>query len=342
MWIDSLCIIQRGDGGEDLRKELAKMGSIYQNASLTVAIVASPDSSKGCFVKDKWPDRCFAILDESSESHLIGARMLDKRCHSRTGASALEIEKYYPLLNRAWVFQERLLSPRYLQCTYGEFVFECLQSTRCECGSGLPPHLPLRSLYEYCPSKQKLGVLAFQTSEHSPNFLGFAKDPWKTIVSAYMRIELSVPSDVMPAIAGCAQAMALRYRLNYVAGLWRETLLTDLMWYVRLQVMQSTSRRRPPDSTAPSWSWASVAIGQAIAHIGGQAEVNHLPSRCELLLEDAIREIHCEPESVTNPFGKLREAYLRIDAVLYLWYLRSFCTVAERQYRNRVRSTPEL
>jgi hypothetical protein len=47
-----------------------------------------------------------------------------------------------------------------------------------------------------------------------------------------------------------------------------------------------------------------------------------------VLLLDAIKEVHCEPESATNPFGKLKDAYLKLDAILYPWYLRFFCRMA--------------
>jgi hypothetical protein len=79
IWIDSMCIIQDGDNGQDLRRELVKMGSIYQNANLTIAAVSAPNSSEGCFIKDAWPDICFLVSNSTHETHLIGARVLDKK-----------------------------------------------------------------------------------------------------------------------------------------------------------------------------------------------------------------------------------------------------------------------
>jgi hypothetical protein len=37
LWVDSLCIIQQGDGGEDFRKESTTMHTVYDNATLTIA-----------------------------------------------------------------------------------------------------------------------------------------------------------------------------------------------------------------------------------------------------------------------------------------------------------------
>ena len=39
-----------------------------------------------------------------------------------------------PLLKRAWVYQERLLSPRVIHFTNSETQFECQTSCECECG----------------------------------------------------------------------------------------------------------------------------------------------------------------------------------------------------------------
>src|ERR1700722_7577906 len=75
LWIDSLCIIQDGDGGKDLDREIAKMGSISHNSCLTIAAVSSPNSSGGCFTKDKWPDICFSVSKNTNEAYLIGARV---------------------------------------------------------------------------------------------------------------------------------------------------------------------------------------------------------------------------------------------------------------------------
>lgn len=47
IWIDSLCIIQ--DSRQDWLNESRQMQNIYQNAYLTLAATASPDSEKGCF-----------------------------------------------------------------------------------------------------------------------------------------------------------------------------------------------------------------------------------------------------------------------------------------------------
>jgi hypothetical protein len=334
LWIDSLCIVQYGDSGDDLRTELAKMGSIYQNSYLTIAIVSSPDSSKGCFIKDKWPDISFWVSN-TSEAHLLGARVLDKK-----GPLVLtdDVHDRYPLLTRAWVLQERLLSPRLLQCNYGEFAFECLESFHCECNSRLAPHpekLPKWFANPWFARPRSTFGRSILAQGAGTNWKLGARDSWKhqaleywrTIIETYMELELSFPSDVLPAIAGCAQALALYLKFNYVAGMWKETLPTDLLWYVKPSKQGLVAKPRPKDSTAPSWSWASVSMRQTITHTSWKS-IKWLIR--DAILRDAIKEVYCAPVSATNPFGKLKEAYLRLEGVLYPWYLRSFCLTTRR------------
>lgn len=333
LWIDSLCIIQSGDSGEDLGRELAKMASIYQNSFLTIAIVSSPDSSKGCYMQDKWPDISFWVSN-TNEAHLFGARVLDKK---GSLVSTDDVHDHYPLLSRAWVLQERLLSPRLLQCNYGEFAFDCLESSRCECNSKLAPHPDKVPKWFGNPwfgtQKSTFGrniLVQGPQSNWKPGTMELSKrhvlEYWRGIVETYMLLELSFPSDVLPAIAGCAQALALFLKFNYVAGMWKETLPTDLLWHVMPSKRRWVAKPRPENSTAPSWSWASVSMGQTVTHISPHNGKGWPMS--DALLRDAIEEVYCEPLSSINPFGKLKHAYLKLEAVLYPWYLRSFCRAA--------------
>jgi hypothetical protein len=308
------------------------MGSIYQNAHLTIAAVSSSNSSGGCFMKDRRLDVCLKISNNMDQIHILGARVLDKK---GSAVSVNDINDHYPLLTRAWVLQEYFLSPRLLQCNYGEFTFECLESSRCECSSKLAPHQQV--------TREWLGSLSFTHRQRlSRTTAGFKRGAilawkhdamvcWKDIIRIYMQLELSYPSDVLRAISGCAQALALHLNLNYVAGIWQEMLPTDLLWYVNPPKKRVASKARPTDSWAPSWSWASVQMGQTIKHIDCHGVIPVCASKLtrNLLLRDAIKEVHCEPESASNSSGKPKDVYLRFNAVLYPWYLRWFCQTAQ-------------
>ena len=227
------------------------MGSIFQNACLNIAAVASPNSSGGCFEKNKSSDLCFMVSSNTNETHFIGARVLDKKGRL---VSTDDFNNHYPLLSRAWVFQERLLSPHLLQCNYGEFAFECLQSSSCECNSYLAPHPRLGSGNADRRNFTSRRRLFMETQDGQNATMDVTLDYWKSTIQQYMQLELSHPSDVLPAIAGCAQALAFHLKLTYVAGMGKEKLSTDLLWYVKPLRHKEPPEPRPKDSTAPSWS----------------------------------------------------------------------------------------
>ncbi|KAL1650631.1 hypothetical protein SLS61_005880 [Didymella pomorum] len=109
IWIDSICIIQGGDNGHDLAREIAKMGFIYQNAQFVVAAVSSPDSRMGCFINDKWPDKCFKVEDLNGQTHIIGARILNgKGQFFLITFSSTKRENPYQSRNRPEIYARRV------------------------------------------------------------------------------------------------------------------------------------------------------------------------------------------------------------------------------------------
>jgi hypothetical protein len=131
IWIDSLCIIQ--DRPSDWDIESSKMADVYQNSYLTLAATASSGDSEGCYPED--------INDANAcEEHLPNDPAISRRIAVRkkllhwNTAPQTVFQTEYPLLSRAWVFQERLLSPRVLHFCNSELIWECRQGANCECG----------------------------------------------------------------------------------------------------------------------------------------------------------------------------------------------------------------
>lgn len=340
LWIDSLCIIQRGDSGVDLRGELGKMGFIYQNGLLTISAISSPNSSGGCFINEKWPDIGLIISSGTGESNLIGGRVLDKK---GPPTSIEAVYEHYPLLRRGWVFQERLMSTRLLTCNYGEFAFECLESSHCECNSILSPHLGKNSKHNaQMKFTEKRRFLLLDTPpelarDAQNGWRSTAMQYWKTMIGTYMQLDLSLSSDILPAMAGCAQTLAPRLNMQYVAGMWKETLATDLIWYIIPHKAHASPRPRPQDTTAPSWSWTSVSMNQTITHFDCYSDKRWQKSQA--LLSSAIKEVSLCPESALNPFGKLADAHLKLEGMLYQWYLRWFCPVARTKVTGSLKKS---
>ncbi|KAI0802136.1 heterokaryon incompatibility protein-domain-containing protein [Xylaria sp. FL0064] len=80
---------------------------------------------------------------------------------------------------------------------------------------------------------------------------------WYDVVELYSRGKLTVPTDKLIALKGIQEEIAYATGFTYMYGLWRESLVTDMLWFAiegpgrRLRTVQGVS-------VAPTWSWASI------------------------------------------------------------------------------------
>jgi len=108
LWIDSMCIIQ--DDTQDWRAESAKMGSIYGNAFLTLCAASAHDSNEGLFVQRPRHSEPRPIAVRTD-----GSPVFIRRRHSHpywNSDLSDQTQSEFPLLSRAWAYQESLLSSR--------------------------------------------------------------------------------------------------------------------------------------------------------------------------------------------------------------------------------------
>jgi hypothetical protein len=86
---------------------------------------------------------------------------------------------------------------------------------------------------------------------------------WYEIVESYSRGRLSFGTDKLVALSGIQKEVERCTGYTYMDGLWKEHLLTDLLWFAaegpgtRLVDKQGVS-------IAPTWSWASIEGSVAI------------------------------------------------------------------------------
>jgi len=334
IWIDSVCIVQ--DDKQDWEVQSGEMAVIYKNADLTIASVLSPDSTGGCF-SQTMPDLKLSLVDRTVEPVVIGIRMCD--FHGRP-SSYKDTRARFPLFQRDWVFQERLLSRRLLYCNFGELEFSCLEGHKCECGhpTTLPPHpLGTRVLpSQFLNSKHRL--LMARDTKISKSDLSGCYRWWRQIVSNYMNLNITYPNDILPALSGCARIFSRLSGDQYLAGLWKSSISEDLVWYIERRgdsskpeasntgvierrVDRFAPKPRPPSWTAPSWSWASVALGQLVifpSAADGRREkwyLRHLNWTGEV-----------KPKGL-NSFGELSPgaSFLRVEAPLFPCFVHAFC-----------------
>jgi hypothetical protein len=119
IWIDSLCIIQ--DCPDDTRTEILAMSEIYSNAIFTLAATASESPEGGCF-RDRVPAHfrnCELLGSKVSYDYIAPQQNI-----SIDELFARDVENA-PLNQRAWTFQERLLSRRVIHFCESVVTFEC-------------------------------------------------------------------------------------------------------------------------------------------------------------------------------------------------------------------------
>ena len=288
IWIDSLCIIQEGDAGEDWQLEAPRMGEIYNNATLTISSAAATSPTSGLFY-----NRASQLQRSKTlmlQRHGPGEdRSIFYRFRSEDVFSTREIaHSYLPIeqphiKSRGWVLQEDLLSPRILHFRKEEMTWTCSTYSRCECRirPSLPMPHPFRGARNLTP----------QTPERSRKLVL----EWPSIVMEFTRRDLTKPQDRLMAMAGLANYMEGESKDAWMGGLWYRDIAFQLLW-IREQTDKSEdvtrmSRTGPSQGSppyilfAPSWSWASIS---GPIHYWHRVPVGSAPSHPSVQSKDAM------------------------------------------------------
>ena len=234
LWIDSLCIIQ--DDTDDWRHEGSKMASIYADSYITLAAVASKNADQGLY-RPKDPDLYFRYdMRRSSDQAPYTIHVHPRRDHVPFVAGTL------PLLQRAWYYQERILSTRVVSFGETELYWECRATQCCECGDTWPQRFTAESSKIDVPQYSDAFTYARSNNIHK----------WQHLVKQYTRLNLTFEADMLPALQGIASTWQREKTGAYLAGLWEKNLVEGLLWRSQL------CGHRPSSYRAPTWSWASI------------------------------------------------------------------------------------
>ncbi|EIW59878.1 HET-domain-containing protein, partial [Trametes versicolor FP-101664 SS1] len=294
LWLDTLCIIQ--DSDDDRQHELAQMHAIYRNAYLTIIAASARRVSEG-FLQERLPNDPPPIRHGEVSPDI---RHLPFICPppllspARAGPS-MDAELYNhtwePISTRAWCMQEYMMSPRALLFTSQTLQFRC-QTTTKNVGDSFYSPGPSEPLFPTSPGEEggerRLPNALFLPSppplewQNSYAWLE-VHEAWLRLVQDYTRCALTVPADKLPACGALAAQFHRVLRTDYLAGLWREMLLNDLLW----QRQRAAALRAPAAYRAPSWSWAALdgPIGMRKREPGQTALASVV--RCDVVLEDA-------------------------------------------------------
>ncbi|KXX74466.1 hypothetical protein MMYC01_204470 [Madurella mycetomatis] len=138
LWIGSLCIIQ--NDSDDWVREAARKCSVYQNATLTISADAARGSTQGLLkqvsARRFSPAVALPVSGNDLNSNPVYIREIAVGSWERPGELGglhlMDIQRAEPLLGRAWVLQEWLLSRRISHFCSGELFWECNTPMQCE------------------------------------------------------------------------------------------------------------------------------------------------------------------------------------------------------------------
>ncbi|KAK4185644.1 heterokaryon incompatibility protein-domain-containing protein [Podospora australis] len=292
VWIDSLCIVQ--DDENDWRNQSVLMSDVYSGAYFNLAASALPNSSGRIFAdrtcnlgdprrREAHPKGSFKVngISTHQESTILVRRTFDRQHFvmygSSAGASTHDCE---PLLTRAWVFQERLLSKRTIHIGTSEIMWECRCCYHCECGMIAPPfqrqertpqsdtNPAAEVMAEDLPATRSNRSLLGDALKPKKVLFAEASSPkasrtevfdfWMQAVEEYSGLHLSQESDRLVSLGSIARNIQEATGFTYLAGLWLEDSPRMLMWTGWGDFRPATLIAETfPPKDVPSWAWIS-------------------------------------------------------------------------------------
>jgi hypothetical protein len=229
-----------------------------------------------------------------------------------------------PVNTRAWVLQERLLCPRVLHFCYDQIAWECSEFDAAESRpdgmpnfqfsrdglikdsriKGLDPQIDGKLLRE-----GRLKGYSDPVPHLAPKIYAF--ELWRRIIELYSRTGLTNHQDKLIAISGIAKLMATKIGsedkpATYIAGLWKDHLVSQLLWRVEPVFNEKDKSFDYPTSRsdtyrAPSFSWASLdSAGNGISY-GEITDQN--------IFVD-VEEVQVKPKKEGDPFGMITGGHI--------------------------------
>lgn len=268
LWIDCYCIIQGTDAVAQADWALAseQMGQVYSNSLINIGAAHGSGPREGLFtIRRQQQGRCsfpfkFRLSPGSDANWYFLAAMGES--WSPLHCAFLDLYES-PLMKRAWVLQECVLSPRMLSFTQTQLFWQCSELAACET---LPYHRVEND--DHWTGKYPFWALA-----RPPDLSGFidislseayhtgvridrrsVQERWFKTLGSYSKAGLSYPDkDIFKAIDGVGRHIATLTGDIYSHGMLQKTIPQALLW----SSIEYQYGHRSQDGRAPTWHWAS-------------------------------------------------------------------------------------
>lgn len=228
------------------------MGDIYRGSDCTLAALVDPNAQQGLF-RVRNPLASFDFRVSANFSLGYSGPQMKERLPEGT------------LQSRGWVLQERVLSPRTLYFGEEQIMWECCEVSAYE-GCPFRPAVDCPALDDYVDPKKEFFQLTLQNIPNLPKPFQQLVDfqaAWNQILHIYTNSDLTISTDRLVAINGIIRKIEQKTMLQATAGLWKQILPAELLWFTSLSERKPHRLPRNHDVTsyhAPSWSWASTHL----------------------------------------------------------------------------------
>jgi hypothetical protein len=242
-----------------------------------------------------------------------------------------------PLAQRAWVYQERLLSQRIIHFGSRQILWECNQLEACETfPKGVPKPLQKRfkaltqvDAYGKIANRIEVGPLSAEEILGSPEMDGSMEDVWRSIQMGYNDKNLTFHTDKVIALSGLMREVQRISHDTFIAGLWKRKFLEGLMWYCPYtEANQVRGKPRPANYQAPSWSWLSLNVG--VSQIYGRGAVP-IAEIIDYNITHPSRGSSADPSG----FDQITDGYVRIRGRL----MRANFVATDKELRRAKKPT---
>ncbi|KAG6362292.1 hypothetical protein INS49_010522 [Diaporthe citri] len=177
----------------------------------------------------------------------------------------------------------------------------CMESALCECACS--DFRPKRF-----PALENIQKVKSLTSLHKDDFkTAVLGDYWRArILTPYSGRLLTKPTDKLVALTAVASRLQSEFGLTYLAGLWKDDLIKELLWCVSPRGRNAKHNPIYQESFyAPTWSWVSVDAPMSW-HPFERVDPTEEP------LAQVI-EAYTRPSTV-NPFGAVSHGEIKLSA----------------------------
>ena len=305
LWIDALCIFQDKDDLSDWHREARQMHTIYSNSFCTIS-AAKGESSLSSILRPRSADTLrqdeltIAWQDQGGTISTSAYYLYDEWLWIKHVVNA-------PVNQRAWVLQERMLSPRVLHFADTQVFWDCFKMQACE---NLPRGWLGRNIYTHKAAKSLPSKDHDRNKPNDKSLLRELHHQWCTLVEAYSACRLTFPTDKLIAVSAISRRFASYFQDDYFAGMWRQSLENDLLWMVNSPDPKS---QESAIYIAPSWSWAST---NEYVYMPGGDRVGGWPSVEGDEQFSSVEDVQLDYISDNDHFGSLKGGRLLLRGVL--------------------------